>query len=163
MKNISKTIAIFVAVMSLHISYSCSDGIHTEEIEKATNVVDSFVGHYFNLDLKASLSYCTPESNLWLSFLASNINQEDIDVINEQEEPAKTEIENVELISDTSATATCIVKNFLKLDTLGKPGRIVDEEKYMINLVKRNGKWLVKMEGLPQNEKQSHGLNQDEI
>lgn len=163
MKNISITITIFVVIISLHISYSCSDGIHTEEIDKATNVVDSFAGHYFNLELKASQSFCTPESNLWLSFLASNISQEDIDVINEQEEPANTDIDNIELTSDTSATATCTAKNFLKLDTLGRTGRIIDEEKYMINLVKRNGKWLVKMEGLLQSEKQSHDLDQDKI
>lgn len=69
-------------------------------------------------------------------FLASNINQEDIDIINEQDKPATVETKDVEMTSDTTAVAICEVRNFLKLDTLGRPGEIASKALYTIPLVK---------------------------
>lgn len=153
MRNISITVITYVVLIIL----SCSSGMQTEEVDEVANAVDSFTKHYFNLEFEASQHFCTPESNIWLSFIASNINKDDINIMNRQEGPIETETDNIEFTNDTSATATCTVKNFFKLDTLGKPVRIIDKEKYLIDIVKRDGKWLIKMEGLPQNEKQNHG------
>ena len=81
--------------------------------------------------------------------------QEYIDKLKAQEEGASHEIGDIEYTSDTTATVTCKVFNFLRIDTLGQSGDITQRAEYKINFVKRDGKWLVKMESPLQNERQN--------
>lgn len=155
MAYIRNAIIMFTVSACLSATCSCSHDAMSADMNEAINVADNFAGRYFNYELEASRNYCTPESVVWLSFLASNINQEDIDILNAQDRPATVETDDVEMTSDTTAVAICEVSNFLRLDTLGRPGEITPKAIYAIHLVKRNGRWLVRMEGLPQSEKQN--------
>lgn len=87
--------------------------------------------------------------------MASNIFQEDIDVINNNTESTTHETDEVKYVNDTLATVKCDAYNVFKIDTIGRPGRISEHEVYNINVVKRDGKWLIKMEGPLQSEKQN--------
>lgn len=156
MAYIRNAIIMFTVSACLSVTCSCSRDAMSQEMDEALKAADNFAGCYFNYELEATKDYCTPESVVWLSFLASNINQEDIDIINEQDKPATVETKDVEMTSDTTAVAICEVRNFLKLDTLGRPGEIASKALYPIPLVKRDGRWLVRMEGLLQSEKQNH-------
>ena len=83
--------------------------------------------------------------------------EEDIDLLNQQEEPATIEIQNVEIEDgDTTATVSMNVMNYLCMDTIGKAGHMVENGEFKIMLVFKNKQWRVRMEGLPQNEKMNH-------
>lgn len=155
MANFRKAVFYLAIPSCFSAVYSCSQGADEKEIEEITTVANSFAERYFNFDLNGSLPLCTPESRKWLAFAASNMTQEDVDLLNSQDGEAACETTYAELTSDTTATATCRIENFLKTDTLGRPGEMTDEADYNILLVKRNGRWLVKMEGLPRNEKRN--------
>ena len=149
--------ATLVVLLLVITAYFLSWGKNNEDKAKEdiTAVIDKFAAYYFNFDFNNTAATCTPESMKWLSFISSNILQEDIDIIKAQKEGPWHETVEVTLTSDTTATAECKVFNFLKIDTLGCAGRIAEQATYKIPAVKRNGKWLVKMEGLLQNERQN--------
>lgn len=135
--------------------YSCSNTPETKENEEITTVTDNFASCYFNFNFMKAKLFCTPESEKWLKFSASNITQEDIEILNNMPTGASCETGEIRHINDTSAMADCNVSDFLRIDTLGKPGEVIRHGMYKIPVVKRRGKWMVKMEGPLQSEKQS--------
>lgn len=145
---------LFFAIVA--VSFSCTGETGREDEDSITELTDSFGYNYFNLKFSKALPYCTSESEKWLRFRATNVLQEDIDILRQQAEGATCRTKDVNVISDTSATVTCEVSNFLRSDTLGRPGSITKEGLYTFHAVKRDGKWSIKMEGLPQNEMRNH-------
>ena len=97
------------------------------------------------------------ESAAWLSFLASNMQQEDVDILKAQDKGATCKALSINIINDTTATACYRVFNFMRIDTLGRAGKMTEQADYTITLVKRHSKWHVKMEGLLQSERQNRG------
>ena len=115
-------------------------------------VVDSFATHYFNCQYKESLPFVTKGSQKWLYYAASQINQEDIETLQEQTESATHEVESITLKGKKTSAHICIrVNNFLQLDSAG----ISDHATFTLKAVKEDGKWKIKMEGLPQNERRN--------
>lgn len=145
----------FLTIICLLIFGSCTKHNKSEDEENIISVTDLFASNYFNLKLKEAIPLCTPESEKWIRFMASNIFQEDIEVINNNTENTTHETDEVNYMNDTLATVKCNVYNVFKIDTIGRPGRISEHEVYNINVVKRDGKWLIKMEGPLQSEKQN--------
>lgn len=135
---------------------SCSQSSPREdEEEEITAVADQFVKNYFNFNLKESCKFCTTESVVWLKFIASNMSTDDIKTLKAQKEEASCKATKVKIINDTMAVARYTVYNYLRIDTLGKAGEITDRACYDITLVKRLGKWKIRMEGPLQNEKRN--------
>lgn len=146
---------MFLCILALLSFLSCS-GSKDENDKEVGHVVDCFASCYFNLDLVGAVPFCTIESKKWLSFISSNISQADVDIIRTQQVGATHEIGEIEHICDTFVVANCSVFNFLRVDTLGTSGCITEQAVFRIPVVKRNGKWLVKMEGLLQSGRQNH-------
>jgi len=141
-------------VLFLPLLFSACQTNSTHNEEDLKDCVDSFATAYFNWQYKKSMPYCTQESERWLRYAASNVLQEDIDLLRAQAEGASHEIKGIDFHdNDSTATAVITVRNFLQMDTIGTAGHMVQEATMQLPLVMRNGKWLVKMEGLPQNEK----------
>lgn len=145
----------FLTIICLLIFGSCTKHYQSEDEENIISVTDQFASNYFNFKLKEAIPLCTPESEKWIRFMASNIFQEDIDVINNNTKSTTHETDEVNYVNDTLATVKCDAYNVFKIDTIGHPGRISEHEVYNINVVKRDGKWLIKMEGPLQSEKQN--------
>lgn len=156
-RNINNILNIipFCLVISLSLS-SCENKKDNKDINDITTATDDFASTYFNYRLKEASKYCTDESVTWLKFVASNISQDDINLLRQQDEGAYHEVTDVEITNDTSANVECKVYNFMKLDTLGQNGTITKQALYKINLVKRGGKWLIKMGGPLRSEMRSH-------
>jgi len=57
--------------------------------------------------------------------------------------------------NDTTGVAIITVNNFMRLDTIGKAGHIIDKAIFRIPIVLREGKWTIKMVNLPRSEKLS--------
>lgn len=153
MRNYLPSILLCVSVALM----SCSMGYATDDEEEIALAADSFVLGYFNFNFPKAVRFCTPESEKWLRFRATNVLQEDIDIIKAQQEGATHAINGMEIIDDTTATVECKVFNYLQTDTLGRPGCMRKSGRYTLKAVKRTGKWLIKMEGLPQNGRRNHG------
>ena len=81
--NMFFTFPLIVSMLSLT---SCNKNNEDQALEEITETVDEFAEHYFKFDLNGTVKTCTPESKKWLSFLASNIRQEDIDILKAQKE-----------------------------------------------------------------------------
>lgn len=135
---------------------SCT-GYHSSNNDKKeiSTCAKKFAFHFFNLDFDSAFLYCTPESKPWIQYRATNITQKDIDVFTTSEYSASVEIEHIKIKEETDSTAsvTCKLHDVLFPDSLEKPGKIKSEMLYIIPLINRNGKWLIKMEGPLQSEK----------
>lgn len=150
---------IYILILTLSVSLlftSCSEAFVSEDEKNITSLADSFASHYFNYEFSKALSFCTPESEKWLRYRATNVLQEDIDTLRKQSEKAKLTVNSVKIQCDTLATIVCDVSNHLNIDTLGQPGRMAKDGRYKLMAVRRDDRWMIKMESLPRNERQSH-------
>lgn len=131
-----KATAIFASCLFALASCSYSD---EEAIEQCAT---DFAQNYFNLRYRQALRFCTPESEQWIRFKATNISQDDLDIYNSQTDSATCTIEQTTL-EDNFASATIKVCNFLNCDTIGKPATMCEEAIFLIALKKAGKKWMV--------------------
>ncbi len=110
---------------------------------------------YFNYDFIKARKYTTAESCQWLNYAASNMTEGDISLWNEQDTPVEVSVTDVLEGNDTMAIAIVDISYWLAMDSIGQGGNIKRNGRFTLNMVKRNGRWLVKMAGLPQSERQS--------
>ena len=129
------------------------DGSGTSDADKA---LTSWADAYFNFNYEKALEYMTPESGRWIRFAASNITEQDVAFIKEQNPQTQIEIVNSQLSeADTVCNANIHVSHFIQLGFSAQDNQVVDGADFQIQLVKRNGNWLVRTEGLPRSGKQS--------
>ena len=111
---------------------------------------------YFNYDFHKAEEYATPESGRWLKFAASNTTEHDLQLVQQNENGATVEVEDFfPEANDTLRVVSLKVSNYVSSTLPAESAQLVDEGVFNITTVLRDGKWLVKMEGLPQSEKQS--------
>jgi len=117
-------------------------------------VATDFARHFFNWQYEEAMENCAPESEKWIRLLASNVSESDVKMLREGDE-ATVSIEHLDLadMTDSVAVASVEVRDFLVRDSIGGQSEWVDEGTFHFVLVHRDGRWLVKMEGLPQSEK----------
>lgn len=151
-KSLASGWLMMVTIIALsscrHVSFGAESDIEA--------TVDSFACDYFNWHFEEAARHCTPESERWLRYAASNVHQADIDLLTHQEESAQHEILEINMDeNDTTATVHLTVRNYLHMDTIGTKGHFVNQADFVLNLVRRNGRWLVRMGGLPRSEKRN--------
>ena len=112
-----------------------------------------FAEAYFAYDFIRAARFATPESEKWLRFAASNVTQEEIDLINATSKTADIEVTNCYPQNDSTTLVMMTVFNAILKDTLGHPAHMANEADFALTLVKRNGDYQVKMEGLPRNKR----------
>ena len=111
---------------------------------------------YFNYDFHKAEEYATPESGRWLKFAASNTTEHDLQLVLQNENGATVEVEDFfPEANDTLRVVSLKVSNFVSSTLPAESAQLVDEGVFNITTVLRDGKWKVRMEGLPQSEKQS--------
>lgn len=133
-----KRTALAGLLAGILLTASCS---YREEKAVEQSVV-GFAQNYFNLRYQKALNACTPESEKWVRFKATNITQEDVDVYNSKRDTAECDIESIDL-DDDKATAIVEVRNFLNCDSIGKPATICPNAKFRFELKKQGEKWMV--------------------
>ncbi|MBR4390289.1 MAG: hypothetical protein IKT00_14100 [Prevotella sp.] len=135
------------------ISFSC-EHLPISRGNQAENVVDSFSHAYFLYQFERAMTFTTDESHKWLVYAASNVHQEDLDIMRSQKTSTSVEVEEVEAPeNDTVGYAVVSINNYLVMDTIGEAGHIRDNVLYRLDMVKRGGKWKIKMDGLPKEMK----------
>ena len=129
--------------------------IHKQET-KAEAIAEQFCLSYFSLHYADAQPFCTEESEKWLRFAASNVHEEDLSALHSSD--ARVSVSVLEVSAregDSIGSALVRVRNYLSLDRLDAPAQIVDEGVFRIGMVRRGGRWFVKMEGLPRSEKRN--------
>ena len=132
----------FALVAALCLASACSlkDDAAVESCAK------SFGQNYFNLRLQQASGLCTDRSYKWIEFYASNISQNDVDVLNTQTDSALCDIDDIDIDGD-SARVKMTVRNFLLCDSIGRPGRMCKQGKCRLTLRKEGGTWKVDLDG----------------
>lgn len=112
--------------------------------EKAGETVAAFANAYFNWQFRRSLDFCTPDSRRWLSFMASQVGQEDVDFLRARKESARAEVVSVKLMrGDTLAKAEVEAYEFLAMDSLYGRRKIEKEARFIIFAKLVNNQWKV--------------------
>lgn len=132
----------FALVAALCLASACSlkDDAAVETCAK------SFGQNYFNLRLQQASGLCTDRSYKWIEFYASNISQDDVDVLNAQTDSALCDIDDID-IDGHSARVKMTVRNFLLCDSIGRPGRMCKQGKCRLTLRKEGETWKVDLDG----------------
>lgn len=135
-----KCLIMLVVLVAIASILSCSQDMADTPEQR----VKEFAQHYFNLRYTQSLTLCTYSSKKWIAFKASNINQSDLDVINNQTDTATCNIDDIEIDDEgNKAIATLTINNVLVCDTIGQAGRMCETIHKTIHLKKESGKWYV--------------------
>ena len=121
--------------------------------DAALDVATNWAEAYFNCDYHEAASYATAESDKWLRFAASNTTEQDLQTL--EGKATATADEYYTEANDTLRIVTLHVRNFLKPVAVGAPAQLQEEGTFLVTVVKRDGKWQVRMEDLPRSEKQS--------
>ncbi|MGN1375998.1 MAG: hypothetical protein ACI4V5_05525 [Prevotella sp.] len=146
---------LIVCIVLLCLTASCKKVSLDSEDRDIAEVAHSFASNYFGLNVVEARKYATYDSELWLRLYASNIAADDISMVNASEDDVSVEITDVERLSDTTAVVRCKVDNYLDIEDLCEKHHISDDGNFLFTLVRKGDKWLVRMEGLPQNERRS--------
>lgn len=140
--RITRAALVAIAASAFIAMQSCSYKDENAAEERARQFAQS----YFNLRFGQAAGLCTENSVKWIKYHASNISQDDIDVLDSQTDTAVCEIDDID-DSDDSATVSMTVRNFLRCDSIGKRGRMCEEANFQIAMRKVGDKWLVDLAG----------------
>ena len=122
---------------------------------KLTQTVDSFATYYYNWQFHRALHFVTPQSEQWLRLCASQLTQEDVDLLNQQTEKPSYVIDELELIDDSTARVSITVHNYLLTDTIGQPARLVDKGSFILDAVYTTAaqRWMIDLHDVLRNAK----------
>lgn len=111
-----------------------------------TIVADSFATNFYNWRLEKAFKYCTAESKTQISYLASNISEKDIELINKRNEDASIEITNTEMQEGgVKARISMKIYNSFKMKDINSDVQLNKERDVTINLIKTNEGWKVNL------------------
>lgn len=151
MRRLFVFISIFFSLIT-----ACFNLKNDENIE---NSVMGFCNAYFNYDFVTALKYCTPESRKWIEYTASSIDSCDIQALQAGKEKASFDIADISFENDSAATVLVIVDNYMSPDVIGHPVHATEKMSFRLNLIERNGQWMVDVRTAfqQQNGMSSHG------
>lgn len=162
---------LLIAISMLLTACNDPDGSQLE------TTVDNFSKYYFNWQYAKCLPLVTPESHRFLKFKATNVTDDDIQLLRSMQEGASVERED-ELFADNDSAVNVKLRlhNVAYADTIGRKARIYEDAEAELLLVRKGsldddkgkGKWRVvvsnewpKMAVRRQSEEQDRGQSQD--
>lgn len=132
--------------MALTIISTACEG--TDKKREAENTAQEFAEAYFSYDYGKAALYVTDDSRRWIEFKASNIGEDDINTLRDQDRGPSVEITDADLRDESNATVSVSVSNFFETDSIGGSARMVDEASFDLKLqLEADGKWRIRMEG----------------
>ena len=154
MNTLRRLFGFALVVVSAIAFTACNNNQEEHETPLETQV-EAFADTYFNWQFHKAINYVTPESEKWIKYAASQVHPADLKLINAQEEKAQIEIEDIEQTSDTTAKIRLNVHNYMRMDTIGKAGRMIDDARFTLfaRYQTEGKKWLIHLTDLPRHEK----------
>ncbi len=136
---------IFLAILSSLALTACE----TKDDELVETTSKTFANEFFNLRYGNAATLCTQESRKWLEYSASNVSQDDLDLVNNYPDTATCEVMDISMTDVSEATVKLKVHNFLDNDSLENKSRICSTAVFSFNLHKENDNWKVVLDALP--------------
>lgn len=134
----------------------CACTNHKNE-EQLRDTASAFAQTYFNWQFNDALAHCTPSSQRWISYAASQVKQDDVDKLRNAEQGARSEIKKIHFEEgDSMASVVMKVENFLSMDSIGTVGHFVESATYTFQLVRQAKRWKVKLTELPRPDSPRH-------
>lgn len=137
-------------IILLFICSSCRIQTSQNQVEK---VALNFCEAYYNFNFIDAKEWVTPSSLSYLSFLASNIQQEHLDQLNAQGAATVTVRESQLKDNSEKATIICEIKNSLQFNPITGQTENIPCLLDTLQLVKENNNWLIRKDNLQQNGK----------
>ena len=133
---------------------ACTD--HKNE-EQLRDTASSFAQTYFNWQFNDVLAHCTPSSQRWISYAASQVKQDDVEKLRNAKQGARSEIKKIHYEEgDSMASVVMKVENFLSMDSLDAVGHFVKSATYTLQLVRQTKQWKVRLTELPRRDSPLH-------
>jgi len=133
------------------LTISACDFLEKEGSDMVDEAATQWAEAYFNYQYDRASRFVTPESRKWIRFAASNITEQDIEIIRQQESMAEVSLTDYLQTDDSTWIATIEVNHFVMRDSLNQAGHLVNNDmEFQIKIVERDKRMYVKMEGLPQ-------------
>ncbi len=103
---------------------------------------ESFAFNLYSWQLDHAMNQCTPSSKKAIQFLASNLSEQDVALIQAQEAFPEVEVsfDNPQK-EDTLVTIYIKVQGALLMKQLGKPLQPTDNAYFSVNMIYRNNEW----------------------
>jgi len=130
---------------------ACSE---QHQYDEMNDCAVQFADSYFNYKFAEALKQCSSESEKWVRFAASNVSDDDINILNAREKPAEAEAVESRFVNDTIGTVSLKVHNYLSSDSIGVRGKIVSTAYFQLDMKKTEGRWRVVLSSLPHRLKQ---------
>lgn len=140
MKHIVILISLLTAIIA------CSSNKEKEDVEMATQ---AFVQSYFNCDYKEAARLCTSNSEQWIKFVATNVTDSDLNLLNGSKQPLECEINSIKFNNDTTATVHLTISNYLKIGAIDGNGEMRKGDNYSFLLIKYGSGWRVRLDKVP--------------
>ena len=152
-KYVRYVICSFIFVTATLATIGC---VESDEEEQAAKTAIEFADHFFNYELKEAASLATDDSQKWINFFASNVDEATINLIRNQQENATITIDDITINTPTMATATITANNFVwSMGGIKDSAIVIEKARFTLYLRKENEKWRIRMDSLPQSERQS--------
>lgn len=147
---------LFIALTAFLVA-GCESASRFKEERSARVAADSFATYYFNWQFQKASRFVTDSSQVWLRYAASQVHEADIKILRDKEDAA-VEVEEIDVNDAETPSARVVVRDFLRMDTIGTEGHLVEKASFRLMLEQtqpEGGEWKVRMEGLPQSEKRN--------
>jgi hypothetical protein len=135
MKKTNKLFLLLLATLMV----ACSQTPQNQAEKAAVN----FSKAMYSLKFDEAKKYCTPDAYKILSFVASNVKQEDLDLLKKSGDVDVSVIESTMDQGDSTATVNLKISNYIQLNMMSGKSIIEKEKDEKVYLVKVKDKWLV--------------------
>ncbi|WP_321517227.1 DUF4878 domain-containing protein [uncultured Bacteroides sp.] len=129
----------FFLLLLIPLFVACS---HTPQKE-AEKVAVNFSKAMYNLNFDDAKKYCTPDASKILSFIASNIKEEDLKLLKKSGDVDVSVVESTLNSGDSTATVNLKISNYIQINIMSGKSTIEKEKEERVDLVKVKDKWLV--------------------
>ena len=144
--------AFFFTVLPLAlwgVSLCMSVSSCTPQGDQLETCVDSFAQSYFRWQFQRATSNCDTLSRRWLSYVASQVTQDDVDSLRNMKTDVKYTLGSTSLSNDSTAIVDVQVSHFLSMDSLGQVTIVEKQVTYGIPATFHDGYWRVSLREVP--------------
>ena len=134
-----KAIRYLFSLIMLFILTCCTLSSKEKDLKQTA---ESFAFNLYSWQLDHVMNQCTPSSKKAIQFLASNLSEQDVELIQAQEAFPEVEVsfDNPQK-EDTLVTIYIKVQGALLMKQLGKPLQPTDNAYFSVNMIYRNNEW----------------------
>lgn len=116
----------------------------SDKKEQVNDVAEAFAKEYFNWHYCEAMPYVTAESSEQMKFLASNVTEDDVQMLRSMESGAEIKIEDCNITDgDSVAYVNVTIDNFCHADTIGRAASLHESANATLMLKHRDDKWQV--------------------